>query len=223
MPFWRLIAIACLGIATNSPSSGFARDSETRFSESKMQSKGEFVTLAFVIVCSLSLASDHSFARHIYPKTRVVTGLHVIRTCHMPQEISEASADSLLRTNVLYREQELSKLRKSPFNIQLRGGKGNQGDGASKRQRKTLGAEAARDTDNSKSKTILYQPGGAGFGKVEVVPEPADNMMRDMEDLTEGAPPMFEVNLTEMRGEDTTSKDYSHQEWYSAASLRISL
>jgi hypothetical protein len=117
----------------------------------------------------------------------------------------------------------LSQLRRSPLNIRLRGGKGSQGDGTKKRQRKSVGAEEVGDLTVDNTKSILYKPGGSGFGKVEVVSKPQDNMMPDVEDFSEGRAPMFEVNLTEMRGSenrddsgtDNNPVEYSHREWYS--------
>jgi hypothetical protein len=171
-----------------------------------------FFTLAFVIVYS-----DHQFGCNNSPKKGPLIRLNDIRSGLMrcTDEVTECK-DSLSNLN------NLSQHRKSPFNIRLRGGKASPRDGNKKRQRKALDAEEVRDLTVDNTKSILYQAGGVGFGKVEVVPNSQDNLIPEMEDIPEGGTPMFEVNLTEMRGSenhdesgsDSTAKEYSHPaEW----------
>ncbi len=177
--------------------------------------EGFIFTVAIVIVYSGHLESGCNNFPNKGP--RIISNDVRIGLMRCTDEITEECGANLL-ANL---REDLSQLRKSPFNIRLRGGKGTQGDGAKKRQRKTLAAEEVGDLTVDNTKSILYQPGGAGFGKVEIVSKPPDNVMPDLEDLPEGGAPVFEVNLTEMResenqedsSADSNPKAYSRRGW----------
>ena len=188
-------------------------ESTSRSSESEMKERLALFSLwRFVIVYSC-----HEFGLNNFPNK----GMRIVISNNVrsgPMRCAGVIADvcepGLLKTNVLPQF-----TRKLPFNIRLRGGKGIQGDGTKKRQRKTLGAGEVGD-QAVEAQSILYQPGGAGFGKVEVVSKPKDSVIPDMEDPPEGGAPLFEVNLTEMRenqddsGTDNNPKENSQREWY---------